>query len=165
MLNPSRISKQKTVGAERINLDGDKLQMGLAKLVLTLVEVLRQVLEREALRRVESGTLSIEEVDRLGQAFMQIKQKVYELSREFGFNYEELNVNLGSLLRAGNESLDNISLVDVIDRLLDKGVAIMGKVRISVADVDLIALDLLAVLSGISALKGKKSSKVVRHID
>lgn len=165
MLNSSRISKQKTVGAERINLDGDKLQMGLAKLVLTLVEVLRQVLEREALRRVESGTLSIEEVDRLGQAFMQIKQKVYELSREFGFNYEELNVNLGSLLRAGNESLDNISLVDVIDRLLDKGVAIMGKVRISVADVDLIALDLLAVLSGISALKGKKSSKVVRHID
>lgn len=153
------------MGAERINLDGDKLQMGLAKLVLTLVEVLRQVLEREALRRVESGTLSIEEVDRLGQAFMQIKQKVYELSREFGFNYEELNVNLGSLLRAGNESLDNISLVDVIDRLLDKGVAIMGKVRISVADVDLIALDLLAVLSGISALKGKKSSKVVRHID
>ncbi len=156
--------KQKTINTKRINLEGDKLQIGLAKLVLTLVEVLRQVLEKEALRRVESRTLSVEEVDRLGLAFMQIKQKVYELSQEFGVNYEELDVNLG-LLRAGNKSLGNVSLVDVIDKLLYKKVAIMGKVKISVANIDLVILDLLAILSTATALGGNNSAKVVRNID
>ncbi|MFY3740739.1 MAG: hypothetical protein HMLIMOIP_001182 [Candidatus Nitrosomirales archaeon] len=156
--------KQKTINTKRINLEADKLQNGLAKLVLTLVEVLRQVLEKEALRRVESGTLSVEEVDRLGLAFMQIKQKVYELSREFGVNYEELDVNLG-LLRAGNKSLDNVSLVDVIDKLLYKKVAIIGKVKISVANIDLVILDLLAVLSTATALRVNNSAKAVRNID
>lgn len=164
MLKSSRMYKQKTINTKRINLEGDKLQIGLAKLVLTLVEVLRQVLEKEALRRVESRTLSVEEVDRLGLAFMQIKQKVYELSQEFGVNYEELDVNLG-LLRAGNKSLGNVSLVDVIDKLLYKKVAIMGKVKISVANIDLVILDLLAILSTATALGGNNSAKVVRNID
>lgn len=165
MLDSSRICKQETIGTKSINLNGEKLQNGLAKLVLTLVEVLRQVLEREASRRVDSGTLSVDEVERLGQAFMQIKQKVYELSSEFGLDYEELDLNLGSLLRPEDGSLGNVSLVDVIDRLLDKGVAVMGKVRISVADVDLIALDLIAVLSSITALKGNASERTVRYVD
>jgi len=156
--------KQKTINAKRINLEGDKLQIGLAKLVLTLVEVLRQVLEKEALRRVESGTLTVEEVDRLGLAFMQIKQKVYELSHEFGVNYEELDVNLG-LLRAGNKSLSNVSLVDVIDKLLYKKVAIIGKVKISVANIDLVILDLLAILSRATGLRSSNSAKVVRNVD
>lgn len=156
--------KQKTINTKRINLEGDKLQIGLAKLVLTLVEVLRQVLEKEARRRVESGTLSVEEVDRLGLAFMQIKQKVYELSHEFGVNYEELDVNLG-LLRAGNKPLGNISLVDVIDKLLYKKVAIIGKVKISVANIDLVILDLLAILSTATTLRTNNSVKAVRNID
>jgi hypothetical protein len=155
--------KQKTINTKRINLEGDKLQIGLAKLVLTLVEVLRQVLEKEALRRVESGTLTVEEVDRLGLAFMQIKQKVYELSHEFGVNYEDLDINLG-LLRAGNKSLGNVSLVDVIDKLLYKKVAIIGKVKISVANIDLVILDLLAILSTATALRSNNSAKAVRNI-
>jgi hypothetical protein len=156
--------KQKTINTKSINLEGDKLQIGLAKLVLTLVEVLRQVLEREGLRRVESGTLSVEEVDRLGLAFMQIKQKVYELSSEFGVNHEELDVNLG-LLHAGNKSLGNVSLVDVIDKLLYKRVAIVGKVKISVANIDLVILDLLAILSRATPLRSNNPAKVVRNID
>lgn len=163
MSQSSQISKQNII-SPRINLDGDKLQLGLAKLVLTLVEVLRQVLEKEALRRVESGSLSAEEVDRLGVAFMQIKERMYELSYEFGFDHKDLEVNLGSILGQGEESLGNFSLVEVIDRLLNKGVSVSGKVTISVADVDLIVLNLLAVLSGITNLQGNSSDKVVNRV-
>lgn len=158
-------SGQEIVASPRINLEGEKIQLGLAKLVLTLVEVLRQVLEKEALRKVESGSLSVGEVDRLGVAFLQIKERVNELIGGFGFDYADLDVNLGPLLGQGQESLDNVSLVEVIDRLLNKGVSVSGRVTISVADVDLVVLNLLAVLSGITTLQDDRSSKVVSRLD
>lgn len=81
----------------RINADPEKLEKGLAQLVLTLVELLRQLMERQALRRIEGGTLTPEETERLGQTFMALEQRMEELKQEFGLEDEDLNLNLGPL--------------------------------------------------------------------
>jgi hypothetical protein len=81
----------------RINADPDKVEQGLAKLVLTLVELLRRLMERQAVRRMEGGSLSDEEIERLGQAFMRLDERMLELKLAFGLENEELNLNLGPL--------------------------------------------------------------------
>jgi hypothetical protein len=131
---------------QRIDLsnDGKKLQNGLVKLVLTITQLLKEVLEKQALRRVESGSLTEEEVERLGLAFMAIDRKLAEMSREFGIKPGELRTELASLVKG--DGLQSTDLVDAIDRLLVKGVAVAGQLRISVADINLIGVDLLAVL-------------------
>ncbi len=144
---------------QRLELEGDKLQKGLAKLVLAIVELLRQILERQAQRRILSGSLSTEEVERLGLAFMQIKEKMNELSEEFEFSAEELDGVLGGLVKSRNSQLGKASVVDVIDKLLTKGAVIGGRITISVADVDLVALDLLAMLSALPSNQSHEGSK------
>jgi Gas vesicle protein K len=81
----------------RINADPERVERGLAQLVLTLVELLRQLMERQALRRMEQGTLSDEEVERLGDTFMKLEQRMEELKREFGLEDRDLNLSLGPL--------------------------------------------------------------------
>ena len=141
---------------QKIDLDGDKLQKGLAKLVLAVVELLRQILEKQAQRRVLSGNLTTEEVERLGLTFMQLKEKMGELSDKFGFQSGELESVFGSL-NVGNSQSGKASLVDIVDKLLVKGVTIGGKVTIAVADIDLVALDLFAVLSALPGGSDKKN--------
>jgi hypothetical protein len=84
---------------ERVDVDPDTVEHGLAKLVLTLVEFLRQLLERQAVRRMEGGTLSDEEVERMGLALMRLEQKVHEMARTFGVDPADLNIGLGPLGR------------------------------------------------------------------
>ena len=81
----------------RLNADPESLEKGLAHLVLTLVELLRQLMERQALRRIEAGTLEDEEVERLGRTFIALSERMEELKRAFGLEDEELNLNLGPL--------------------------------------------------------------------
>jgi hypothetical protein len=81
----------------RVNADPEKLERGLAQLVLTIVELLRQLMERQALRRIDGGTLSDEEVERLGRTFMELDKRMEELRTEFGLDEEDLNLNLGPL--------------------------------------------------------------------
>ncbi len=81
----------------RLNADPEDLEKGLAHLVLTLVELLRELMERQALRRIETGTLSEEQVERLGQTFMALADRMEELKRVFGLEGEDLNLNLGPL--------------------------------------------------------------------
>ena len=81
----------------RLNADPEGLEKGLAQLVLTLVELLRELMERQALRRIEAGTLSDEEVERLGRTFMALKERMDELKDVFGLDDEDLNLNLGPL--------------------------------------------------------------------
>jgi hypothetical protein len=81
----------------RINADPEKLEKGLAQLVLTVVELLRALMERQALRRIEGGTLTSEEVERLGRTFMALAERMEELKEEFGLTDEDLNLNLGPL--------------------------------------------------------------------
>ena len=84
---------------ERVDVDPDTVEHGLAKLVLTLVEFLRQLLERQAVRRMEGGTLSDEEVERMGLALMRLEQKIHEMARAFGVDPADLNIGLGPLGR------------------------------------------------------------------
>jgi len=82
---------------DRIDVDPEGLEQGLAQLVLTLIEFLRQVLERQAVRRMEGGTLSDEEVERVGLALMKLEDKIHELAEQFGLRPSDLNINLGPL--------------------------------------------------------------------
>jgi hypothetical protein len=81
----------------RLEADRDDVARGLAQLVLTLIELLRQLMERQAIRRVEAGGLSDEQVERLGQALMALERQMAELKEEFGLRDEDLNLNLGPL--------------------------------------------------------------------
>src|SRR5205814_4256104 len=81
----------------RVNADRESLEKGLAQLVLTLVELIRQLMERQALRRIEGGSLSSDEVERLGETFMLLDQRMEELKETFGLEDEDLNLDLGPL--------------------------------------------------------------------
>ncbi|MCG1021964.1 gas vesicle protein K [Sutcliffiella horikoshii] len=81
----------------RINLDPDKAEHGLAQLVLTVVELLRQIVERHAIRRVEGGTLTDEQIEDLGEALMNLEEKMEELKDIFGLDADDLNLDLGPL--------------------------------------------------------------------
>jgi uncharacterized protein Yka (UPF0111/DUF47 family) len=81
----------------RIDADPERVEKGLAQLVLTLVELLRQLMERQALRRMEDGTLTDDEIERLGETFMKLEQRMDELKRHFELEDRDLNLNLGPL--------------------------------------------------------------------
>jgi hypothetical protein len=86
-----------TAFPRRVNADPERVAEGLAQLVLTLVELLRQLMERQALRRMDQGTLTDEQIERLGDTFMKLEQRMEELKREFGLEDRDLNLNLGPL--------------------------------------------------------------------
>jgi hypothetical protein len=81
----------------RIDADPEGIEKGLAQLVLTIIELLRQLMERQAVHRVEAGSLSDEEVERLGRTFMALADRMDELKAVFGLEDEDLNLNLGPL--------------------------------------------------------------------
>jgi hypothetical protein len=83
----------------RVNADPESVERGLAQLVLTIVELLRQIMERQALRRIDGGTLSEEQIERLGRTFMELDKRLEELREEFGLTEEDLNLDLGPLGR------------------------------------------------------------------
>ncbi len=84
-------------GRSRVSLDPEKLEKGLAQLVMTVIELLRQLMERQALRRVERGTLDDEAIERLGMAFMRLDERMEELKAIFELSDEDLNLDLGPL--------------------------------------------------------------------
>ena len=81
----------------RIDAEPGNVERGLAQLVLTVVELLRQLMERQAIRRMEERTLPEEQVERLGRAFMELDDRLQQLLAEFGLDAEDLNVRLGPL--------------------------------------------------------------------
>lgn len=81
----------------RFDPDPEEVRRSVMKLVLTLVELIRDLLERQALRRMEAETLSEDEVERLGQALMKLEETVHELAAQFGIDPDELNLDLGPL--------------------------------------------------------------------
>lgn len=83
----------------RINIDAQSVEQGLAKLVLTLIEFIRRLLEKQAIRRMEGGDLSPEQVEELGLALMKLEAKMQELKAQFGLADEELNLDLGPVGR------------------------------------------------------------------
>ena len=82
---------------DRISADAEIVENGLAKLVLSIIELVRKLLEKQALRRMDAGNLSDEEIERLGSALMKLEEKMAELKRTFRLDDADLNLNLGPL--------------------------------------------------------------------
>ena len=83
----------------KLPADPEEVQRSVARLVLSLVEFLRELMERQALRRLDAETLSAEEVESLGLALMRLEETIHELAARFGLAPEELNLDLGPLGR------------------------------------------------------------------
>jgi hypothetical protein len=84
---------------ERLDAKPEDIEAGVAKLVLTLVELIRRVLEHQAVRRMEGGALDDEEIERLGLALMRLQERIAEVKNAFGLAEEDLNIDLGPLGR------------------------------------------------------------------
>jgi hypothetical protein len=84
-------------GLARWNASPDEVRRSVMQLVLTLVDFIRQVLERQTLRRMEEGSLTPDEIERVGAALMQLEQTVHDLARDAGLDPEDLNLDLGPL--------------------------------------------------------------------
>jgi hypothetical protein len=82
---------------ERIDCSPENIEQGLAKLVLSLIELLRQLLERQAIRRMEGGSLTGAQVEEMGEAIMKLEAKIRELAEHFGLTPSDLNLDLGPL--------------------------------------------------------------------
>jgi Gas vesicle protein K len=81
----------------RIDADPEAVERGLVTLVLTLVELLRQLMERQALRRVDDGTLTEDKIDEIGRTLMALDDRMTELTDHFGLTRADLNLDLGPL--------------------------------------------------------------------
>lgn len=92
---PSDIGRR--VLPRRIDADPESVEKGLVTLVLTIVELLRQLMERQALRRVEHGDLSDEQIERIGTTLMLLEERMAELRDHFDLTPEDLNIDLGPL--------------------------------------------------------------------
>jgi hypothetical protein len=88
---PTRLLKQ------RLETDPESVERDLFKLVLTIIELLRQLMERQALRRIDGGRLSDDQVEDLGRTFMELDKRMAQLREEFGLTEEDLNLRLGPL--------------------------------------------------------------------
>jgi hypothetical protein len=84
-------------GDSKLKLTPDNADSGLAKLVLTLVELIRKLIEKQAMRRVDGGTLTDDEIERLGETLMKLEVKMEELKKHFKLTDRDLNINLGPL--------------------------------------------------------------------
>jgi hypothetical protein len=82
---------------ERINADPERVEQGLARLVLTVIELLRKVLEHQAVQRMDGGSLSAQEVEQLGLALMRLNERMTELKATFGLSDQDLEIDLGPL--------------------------------------------------------------------
>jgi CRISPR/Cas system-associated endonuclease Cas1 len=86
-----------SVSRLRVDADPETVERGLVTLVLTIVELLRQLMERQALRRVEDGSLTDDEIENIGQTLMSLEHRMAELTAHFGLSPEDLNIDLGPL--------------------------------------------------------------------
>jgi hypothetical protein len=80
---------------ERISADPEVVENGLAKLVLSIIELVRRLLEKQAIRRMDRGTLTEPEIERLGSALMKLEEKMGEMKQAFGLTDDDLNLSLG----------------------------------------------------------------------
>lgn len=95
--DPTQMQDSEIKSAERINIDPKKVEQGLAKLVLTLIELIKQLMEKQAARRVDGGSLTDEQIEKMGETFIKLEKKMKELKEIFELKDEDLNLNLGPL--------------------------------------------------------------------
>ena len=96
-----RVDAPSAVGLPRlpsqIRVDPENVRDGLVRLVLTLLELIRELLERQALRRIDGGSLTAEEIERLGLTFLRLSEEMDRLKQQFGLTDDDLNLDLGPL--------------------------------------------------------------------
>ena len=97
--NPLNLSDAAAGLSERLDCTPENVEQGLAKLVLSIIELLRQLLERQAIRRMEGGSLTDQQVEEMGEALMKLEAKIQELARNFNLSPADLNLDLGPLGR------------------------------------------------------------------
>lgn len=85
------------VGRRRIETDAENVERDLTRLVLTVVELVRQLVERQCLRRFDQGDLSDDQVERIGRTLMRLEEAMTELCERFGLTLADLNLDLGPL--------------------------------------------------------------------
>jgi hypothetical protein len=142
-----RAAAKKEIMLNRVGITGEKVRDGLAQLILTVVELLRELMEKQAIRRMEAGSLSDEQIENLGDTFMALKKELITMKEYFELKDEDMNLNLGPITARETESNDKASAVEILDRLLGKGVIIKGDLVISVAEVDLLTLNIGLLLA------------------
>jgi hypothetical protein len=133
----------------------NKKDAGLASLVLTLVELIRQLMEAQIIRRMDEDLLTEEELDRAGTSLQKLEEQILNLCEIFEIDPQDLNLDLnelGTLLpKEGGyypgQKSDSPSILEVLDRLLYKGVVLEGSVDLGLADLDLIQAKLRLVLT------------------
>lgn len=130
----------------------EDLQCGIASLVLNLVETVIEILERQAFRKFNAGSLTEQEVERLGIAFAQMRERMAEVASKFDYQPRALEISLkadhndilGPMALPSDGSAHAVSLVEIVDKLIDKGAVLAGDIRLAVAGVDLVTLNLIA---------------------
>jgi DNA-nicking Smr family endonuclease len=89
--------RRAALAPRRWNANPEDAQRSVVKLVLSLVEFIRQLMERQAIRRLEAGTLTPDEIERLGQALMKLEETVQQIAKQFDLDPDDLNLDLGPL--------------------------------------------------------------------
>lgn len=128
---------------------------GLAPLLLTVVELIRQLMEAQVIRRMESGDLDDDDLDRAAESIRRLEEEVVHLCEIFDVDPADLNIDLGDMgtLLPGKggyypgETTDSPSLLELLDRLLDTGVVVEGDVDLGLAQLNLIQAKLRLVLT------------------
>jgi hypothetical protein len=93
----AEVERRAAAAAPRWNADPEEVQRSVARLVLALVEFLRKLMEKQAIRRMEAATLTGEEIENLGLALMRLEETLHDIAGRFGLTPEELNIELGPL--------------------------------------------------------------------
>lgn len=128
---------------------------GLAPLLLTVVELLRQLMEAQVIRRMEADELSDNDLDRASESLRKLEEQVIEVCNVFEIDPKDLNIDLGEvgtlLPKNGGyypgEKSASPTILELLDRLLNTGIVVQGQVDIGLADIDLIHAKLQLVLT------------------
>lgn len=90
-------AEEGVLAGRRVPVDPQSVEKGLASLVLTVIELIRQLMERQAIRRIDEGDLSSEQIERVGLTLMRLEEAMTELRDHFGLTADDLNIDLGPL--------------------------------------------------------------------
>ncbi|TVQ07536.1 MAG: gas vesicle protein K [Leptolyngbya sp. DLM2.Bin27] len=132
-----------------------KTDAGLAPLLLTVIELVRQLMEAQVIRRMESGYLSDDDLERAADSLRKLEEQVVSMCEIFDVDPADLNIDLGEigtlLPKAGNyypgQKNQNPTILELLDRLLDTGVVVEGDVDLGMAQLNLIHAKLRLVLT------------------
>ena len=132
-----------------------KKDAGLAPLLLTVVELVRQLMEAQVIRRMESGNLSEADLDRAAESVRKLEEQIINLCEIFEIDPADLNIDLGEIgtlfpqpggYYPGNHSA-NPSILELLDRLLNVGIVVEGNIDLGLAQINLIHAKLRLVLT------------------